>query len=66
MGGRKLTVIDVLHLPELKLAGILFNCELLMCCLKKPAVARANGPREKTPRADEFAENVKTLYHSSQ
>lgn len=48
VGGRKLTVTDVLHLPELKLAGILFNCELLMCCLKQPAVARANGPREKT------------------
>lgn len=48
VGGRKLTVTDVLHLPELKLAGILFNCELLMCCLKQPAVARANGPWEKT------------------
>lgn len=46
MGGRKLTVIEVIHLPELKLAGILFNCELQMCCLKKPAVAKANGPRE--------------------
>lgn len=63
-GGKKLTVIDVLHLCEHKLAGILFNCELLMCCLKKPAVAGANGRRKKrlpSPRADEVARNVKTL-----
>lgn len=65
--GRKLTVTDVLHLHELRLAGMLFNCELLTCCLQKPAAAGANGSGEKrlsSPRADELVVSTETPHSS--